>query len=74
MSIFMFLLSTVYWIVSVSTLIQLIQVWFLASDPDAHSAPNYLPILNALALVNVRPQLLLEGNRSADGLVIVHHN
>ncbi|KAJ3926606.1 MAG: hypothetical protein NXY57DRAFT_905376, partial [Lentinula lateritia] len=52
MSIFMFLLSTVYWIVSVSTLIQLIQVWFLASDPDAHSAPNYLPILNALALVN----------------------
>ncbi|KAH7874893.1 uncharacterized protein C8R40DRAFT_1171008 [Lentinula edodes] len=51
-SIFMFLLSTVYWIASVSTLIQLIQVWFLASDPDAHSAPNYLPILNALALVN----------------------
>ncbi|KAJ3877246.1 hypothetical protein F5051DRAFT_440731 [Lentinula edodes] len=52
MSIFMFLLSTVYWIASVSTLIQLIQVWFLASDPDANSAPNYLPILNALALVN----------------------
>ncbi|KAJ3848540.1 hypothetical protein EV368DRAFT_49114, partial [Lentinula lateritia] len=52
MSIFMFLLSTVYWIASVSTLIQLIQVWFLASDPDAHSAPNYLPILNALAFVN----------------------
>ncbi|KAJ3885899.1 hypothetical protein GG344DRAFT_82240 [Lentinula edodes] len=52
MSIFMFLLSTVYWIASVSTLIQLIQVWFLASDPDANSAPNYLPILNALAFVN----------------------
>ncbi|KAJ3848539.1 hypothetical protein EV368DRAFT_68192 [Lentinula lateritia] len=51
-SIFMFLLSTVYWIASISTLIQLIQVWFLASDPDAHSAPNYLPILNALAFVN----------------------
>ncbi|KAJ4482911.1 hypothetical protein C8J55DRAFT_510965 [Lentinula edodes] len=51
-SIFMFLLSTVYWIASVSTLIQLIQVWFLDSNPDAHSAPNYLPILNALALVN----------------------
>ncbi|KAJ3768976.1 hypothetical protein FB446DRAFT_749707 [Lentinula raphanica] len=51
-TIFMFLLSTSYWIASISTLIQLIQVWFLAPDPDARSAPNYLPFFNALILVN----------------------
>ncbi|KAJ4478420.1 hypothetical protein J3R30DRAFT_2898232 [Lentinula aciculospora] len=52
LTIFMFLLSTVYWIASISTLIQLIQVWFLAADPNARSAPNYLPFFNALVLVN----------------------
>ncbi|KIK62792.1 hypothetical protein GYMLUDRAFT_990247 [Collybiopsis luxurians FD-317 M1] len=52
MTIFMYLLSTVYWIASISTLIQLIQAWFLSPDPDARSAPNYLPFFNALSLVN----------------------
>ncbi|KAF5361236.1 hypothetical protein D9757_010405 [Collybiopsis confluens] len=51
-TIFMFLLSTAYWIASISTLIQLIQVWFLAPDPDAGSPPNYLPFFNAAVLVN----------------------
>ncbi|KAJ3993200.1 hypothetical protein F5050DRAFT_1714681 [Lentinula boryana] len=51
-TIFMFLLSTAYWIASISTLIQLIQVWFLASNSDAQSPPSYLPVFNALVLVN----------------------
>ncbi|KAJ4478419.1 hypothetical protein J3R30DRAFT_3404464 [Lentinula aciculospora] len=52
MTILMFLLSTMYWIASISTLIQLIQAWFIASDPDAQSTPDYLPLFSALVLVN----------------------
>ncbi|KAE9386386.1 hypothetical protein BT96DRAFT_539351 [Gymnopus androsaceus JB14] len=51
-TIFMFLLSTAYWIASISTLIQLIQAWFLSVDPDTQTAPNYLPLFNALVYVN----------------------
>lgn len=52
LTIFMFLLSTAYWAASISTLIQLIQAWFLSVDPDIETAPNYLPFFNALVLVN----------------------
>ncbi|KAJ3885898.1 hypothetical protein GG344DRAFT_70130 [Lentinula edodes] len=52
MTIFMFLLSTANWIASISTLIQLLQAWFLAPDPDSRSVPTYLPFFSALILVN----------------------
>lgn len=55
---FMFALSTTHWIASIATLIRLIQVWFLAADPDAQSGPIFLPLFNALILVNVRPVLV----------------
>lgn len=54
MTVFMFLLSTANWIASISTLIQLLQAWFLAPDPDSRSVPTYLPFFSALILVNVR--------------------
>ncbi|KAJ4468038.1 hypothetical protein C8R41DRAFT_930758 [Lentinula lateritia] len=40
MTIFMFKLSTTHWIASIATLIRLIQVWFLAADPDARICPH----------------------------------
>ncbi|KIK60229.1 hypothetical protein GYMLUDRAFT_244657 [Collybiopsis luxurians FD-317 M1] len=52
MILFMFLQSTAYWIASISTLIQLIQVWFLSLDPDAGTPPNYISFFNALMSVN----------------------
>ncbi|KAJ3859017.1 hypothetical protein EV359DRAFT_51476, partial [Lentinula novae-zelandiae] len=52
MTMFMFALSTTHWIASIATLIRLIQVWFLAADPDAQSGPIFLPLFNALILVN----------------------
>ncbi|KAJ4498555.1 hypothetical protein C8R41DRAFT_864735 [Lentinula lateritia] len=52
MTVFMFLLSTANWIASISTLIQLLQAWFLAPDPDSRSVPTYLPFFSALILVN----------------------
>ncbi|KIK62790.1 hypothetical protein GYMLUDRAFT_242432 [Collybiopsis luxurians FD-317 M1] len=48
----MFLLSTAYWMASISTLIQLIQAWFLSPNPDLRSAPNYLPFFNAMVSIN----------------------
>ncbi|KAJ3874166.1 hypothetical protein F5051DRAFT_336331, partial [Lentinula edodes] len=52
MTIFMFALSTTHGIASIATLIRLIQVLFLAADPDAQSGPTFLPLFNALILVN----------------------
>ncbi|KAJ3989531.1 hypothetical protein F5890DRAFT_1451684 [Lentinula detonsa] len=51
-SIFMFLMSTIHWTASIVTLIRIIQVWFLALDPDAQKPPNFLPLFNVLILVN----------------------
>ncbi|KIK53789.1 hypothetical protein GYMLUDRAFT_250113 [Collybiopsis luxurians FD-317 M1] len=48
----MFLLSTAYWIASLSTLIQFFQAWFLSADPDTQKTPHYLFFFNALMLVN----------------------
>ncbi|KAE9390780.1 hypothetical protein BT96DRAFT_832962, partial [Gymnopus androsaceus JB14] len=64
-TIFMFSLSTVYWIASISTLIQLIRAWFLSVDPDTQTIPNYLPLFNALVLVNKRYFYIL-----TDGVVV----
>ncbi|KIK62789.1 hypothetical protein GYMLUDRAFT_84249 [Collybiopsis luxurians FD-317 M1] len=50
--IFMFLLSTTYWLASISTLIQLFQAWFLSSDPDTQSPPRYIAFFSAIVAVN----------------------
>ncbi|KAF5388962.1 hypothetical protein D9757_005027 [Collybiopsis confluens] len=53
MIIFMFLLSTAYWIISMVSLLQLYKLYFLDPDPDAESPnSNYLQLANALVLIN----------------------
>ncbi|KIK60228.1 hypothetical protein GYMLUDRAFT_615342 [Collybiopsis luxurians FD-317 M1] len=52
MIIFMFIQSTASWIASISALIQLIQVWFLAADPDVGTEPHYTVLFSALMSIN----------------------
>ncbi|KAI0266779.1 hypothetical protein BC834DRAFT_984112 [Gloeopeniophorella convolvens] len=51
MTIFMFVLASVHWAVSVTLVIALIKTWFDTSDPTG-VPPDYLPIFNAIILIN----------------------
>ncbi|THU91697.1 hypothetical protein K435DRAFT_863143 [Dendrothele bispora CBS 962.96] len=52
MSLFMFLLSTIYWVLSFVTLIRLIQIWFFNLDSIVQSQPTFLPMWSAIVLLN----------------------
>ncbi|KAI0260419.1 hypothetical protein BC834DRAFT_973431 [Gloeopeniophorella convolvens] len=52
MTICMFTLSTTYWALSVTALIQLIKGWFLPADPSRYNLPSYHQLFSALVLVN----------------------
>jgi len=54
MSLFMFVLATVYWALSFATLIRLIQIWFLTPGSTVDDQPTFLPMWNAIVLMNVR--------------------
>ncbi|KAF9065955.1 hypothetical protein BDP27DRAFT_1331344 [Rhodocollybia butyracea] len=51
MTIFMYMLSSVQWIVSIINLIQAVQLWFVPLNPD-ECPPNFVPVFSALSLVN----------------------
>ncbi|KAF9068723.1 hypothetical protein BDP27DRAFT_1294856 [Rhodocollybia butyracea] len=51
MTIFMYSISSVHWILSVVNIIQNIQFWFLSSNPDKNP-PSLIPLFSALILVN----------------------
>jgi len=53
MTMIMFALSTVYWILSVIVTFLVINAWFSKLDPATQDAPNWLPMFNAIVLVNV---------------------
>jgi len=51
--VIMFALSTIYWVMSVVVTFLVIRAWFSELDPATHSPPNWLPMFNAVLLVNV---------------------
>ncbi|THU96103.1 hypothetical protein K435DRAFT_665107 [Dendrothele bispora CBS 962.96] len=48
----MFLLATVYWVLSFVTLIRLIQIWFFDPNSTIQSQPTFLPMWSAIVLLN----------------------
>jgi len=52
MTMIMFVLSTVYWVLSVIVTFLVINAWFSKLDPATHDPPNWLPMFNAIILVN----------------------
>ncbi len=54
MTVIIFALSTMHWVMSVVVTFLVIRAWFSELDPTAHSPPNWLPMLSAILLVNVR--------------------
>jgi len=52
MTMIMFGLSTVYWILSVIITFLVIDAWFSSLDPATHNPPNWLPMFNAIILIN----------------------
>ncbi|KAI0276617.1 hypothetical protein BGY98DRAFT_693311 [Russula aff. rugulosa BPL654] len=52
MMVVMFVLSTVYWVISVVITFLLMRAWFSELDPATHSPPDWLPMFNAVLLVN----------------------
>jgi hypothetical protein len=57
MMVVMFVLSTVYWVISVVITFLLMRAWFSELDPATHSPPGWLPMFNAVLLVNVSTKL-----------------
>jgi hypothetical protein len=53
MMVIMFMLSTVYWVVSVVFTFLTMRAWFSELDPATHSPPSWLPMFSAILLVNV---------------------
>ncbi|KAI0254091.1 hypothetical protein BJV78DRAFT_1371651 [Lactifluus subvellereus] len=49
---FMFALSTMYWISSVVITFWTIVAWFSRLDPSTHNPPGWLPMVNAVLLIN----------------------
>ncbi|KAI0263148.1 hypothetical protein BGY98DRAFT_695802 [Russula aff. rugulosa BPL654] len=52
MMVVMFVLSTVYWVVSVVMTFLVMRAWFSELDPATHSPPDWLPMFSAILLVN----------------------
>lgn len=48
----MFVLSTIYWVISVVVTFLIIRAWFSKLDPATHSLPNWLPMFGAVLLIN----------------------
>ena len=55
---FMFTLSTIYWILSVAATFILITDWFSELDPNMPNPAGWLPMFNAILLINVSYTLL----------------
>jgi hypothetical protein len=53
MTITMFALSSVYWVMSVVITFIVIDVWHSQFGPVPSNPPDWLPMFNALLLVNV---------------------
>ena len=53
MTISMFVLSSVYWVVSVFNTFIIIDMWRTQFDPNPRQAPNWLEITVVLPIVNV---------------------
>ncbi|KAK7433472.1 hypothetical protein VKT23_015480 [Stygiomarasmius scandens] len=52
MSLFMFVLATVYWTLSFASLIRLIQIWFFEPWATEKQSELFLPMWNAIILLN----------------------
>lgn len=53
MTVFMYIISSVDWALSVVNVIQDIQFWFLSITPE-YNPPNFIPVFNAICLINVK--------------------
>ncbi|KAE9406662.1 hypothetical protein BT96DRAFT_875290 [Gymnopus androsaceus JB14] len=51
MTVFMYIISSVDWALSVVNVIQDIQFWFLSITPE-DNPPNFIPVFNAICLIN----------------------
>ncbi|KAF9065959.1 hypothetical protein BDP27DRAFT_1297897 [Rhodocollybia butyracea] len=51
MTIFMYMLSSVHWVVSIINLMQSIQLWFVSLNPD-ECPPDFVPVFSALMMAN----------------------
>jgi len=51
MTVFMYIISSVDWALSVVNVIQDIQFWFLSITPE-YNPPNFIPVFNAICLIN----------------------
>ncbi|KAI0305705.1 hypothetical protein B0F90DRAFT_1094489 [Multifurca ochricompacta] len=52
MTMFMFALSTLYWILSLAVTFLVFRAWFSNLDPNTHQPPNWLPMFSAIVLLN----------------------
>jgi hypothetical protein len=58
--VIMFALSTIYWVISIVITFLVMRAWFSELDPATHCPPIWLPMFNAVLLVNVSTSFLLQ--------------